>query len=189
MSTKQLILASTSKYRHELLSRLDRPFQAMAPLIDEEKEKDPQLSPLRLAERLAYLKAKSLAGPGKVVIGGDQLVAFQGQVLGKPHTPEKAVEQLLSMQGQVHDLITAVCVFDGDTAHRLTNITRLQMKKLFREQLIRYVSLDQPLDCAGSYKIEKHGISLFETIRSEDFTAIQGLPLLALGNLLDNLNL
>ncbi|MBV2169516.1 MAG: Maf family protein, partial [Bdellovibrio sp.] len=98
----ELILASTSKYRQELLSRLAYKFTAQAPLIDEDKEKDPSLSPKALAEKLAYLKAASLAGPGRVVIGGDQLVAFEGKILGKAHTPENAVRQILSMQGKTH---------------------------------------------------------------------------------------
>ena len=189
MAQKQLILASTSKYRQELLSRLAFNFTAQPPLLDEEKEKDPALSPRALAEKLAFMKAETLAGPGKVVIGGDQLVSFNGKILGKPHTKEKAVEQLLSMQGKVHELITAVCVFDGDKALPFTDITTMHMKVLSRAQIERYVELDSPLDCAGSYKIEKHGISLFDKIESQDFTAIQGLPLLRLHQILESCDL
>lgn len=186
MAQKQLILASTSKYRQELLGRLAYSFTAQPPLIDEENEKDPQLSPRALAEKLAYLKAQSLSAAERIVIGGDQLVAFEGRILGKAHTPEKAVEQLLSMQGKMHELVTAICVFSGNKAIPYTDITRMHMKKLSREQIERYVQLDQPTDCAGSYKIEKHGIMLFDKIESEDFTAIQGLPLIALGKILEN---
>lgn len=186
MAQKQLILASTSKYRQELLSRLAYSFTAQAPLIDEDKEKDPSLPPKALAEKLARLKAASLKGPDRVVIGGDQLVSFEGRILGKSHTSEKAVEQLLSMQGKVHELITAICVFNGDEMTAYTDITRMHMKKLTRAQIERYVQLDMPTDCAGSYKIEKHGIMLFDKIESEDFTAIQGLPLIALSKILEN---
>ncbi|MEN0059738.1 MAG: nucleoside triphosphate pyrophosphatase [Bdellovibrio sp.] len=186
METIELILASTSKYRQELLSRLDYKFRQEAPQIDEEKEKDPSLSPLALAEKLAYLKAASLAGPGKAVIGGDQLVSWQGQILGKPHTIEKAVDQLLEMQGQVHELITAICVICEDKIIPHTDITRMSMKKLSREQIEHYVQLDMPLDCAGSYKIEKHGIMLFDKIETSDFTAIQGLPLMELNKILES---
>lgn len=189
MPPKQVILASTSKYRQELLSRLPYPFQAQAPLIDEEKEKHPGLSPQALAEKLAHLKADSLKGPHHVVIGGDQLVSLEGQILGKARTVENAVQQLLSMQGRVHELITAICVFDGLRATSYTDITRLHMKKLSREQIEKYVALDLPLDCAGSYKIEKHGIMLFDKIESQDFTAIQGLPLLELNKILENCGL
>lgn len=181
---KQLILASTSKYRQELLHRLALAFSAEPPLIDEDKEKDPSLSPQGLAERLAFLKAQSLQGPNKIIIGGDQVVSFQGKILGKSHTLERAIEQLTAMQGQVHELITAICVLDGNKVHTFTDITRMHMKQLSPEQIENYVKLDQATDCAGSYKIEKHGIALFEKIESEDFTAIQGLPLIELGKIL-----
>lgn len=184
---KEIILASASKYRHELLSRLGLPFSAQAPAVDEEKEKDPSLAPQALAEKLAYLKAQSLARADRLIIGGDQLVSMNGEILGKPHTVAGAQAQLLKMQGQRHELITAVCVFDGMVAHPFTNITHLQMKRLTPEQIEIYVRADQPLDCAGSYKIEKRGISLFESIESEDFSAIQGLPLLQLSKVLHNL--
>jgi septum formation protein len=186
---KQLILASTSKYRQELLHRLAVSFIASAPLIDEDQEKkkiiDQNLPPQALAEHLAQLKAQSLSGPGKIVIGGDQLVSFEGHIIGKSHTPEKAIEQLMSMQGKVHELITAICVFDGEKMIPYTDITRMHMKKLTQDQIAKYVELDQATDCAGSYKIEKHGIMLFDKIESEDFTAIQGLPLIALGKILE----
>ncbi|WP_413290911.1 Maf family protein [Bdellovibrio sp. HCB337] len=183
---KKLVLASTSKYRQALLNQLGLPFEAQKPLIDEEKEKDPSLSPQQLAEKLAFLKAQSLKAPGHVVIGGDQLVAHRGKILGKPHTRERAIEQILSMEGQVHELITAICIFDGDSFTPYTDITRLYMKPLTRQQVERYVDLDQPLDCAGAYKIEQHGMMLFEKIESQDFSAIQGLPLLALSQILKN---
>lgn len=181
---KKLILASTSKYRKALLDQLGLPFEARSPLFDEDSAKDPTLAPRALAEKLAFLKAQSLSAPGHVVIGGDQLVAHRENILGKPHTRERAIEQLLDMAGQTHELITAICVFDGEVATAHTDITRLQMKPLTRAQVERYVDLDQPLDCAGAYKIEQHGMMLFEKIETQDFTAIQGLPLLALSRIL-----
>lgn len=189
MAEKQLILGSTSKYRKELLSRLAYSFTAMAPLIDEDKEKDPKLSPKELAEKLAFMKAESLKNPDRVVIGGDQLVSFEGQILGKAHTKENAVKQLMAMQGKTHELITAICVFDGIKAIPYTNITRMTMRKLSQSQLEHYVELDEPTDCAGSYKIEKHGIMLFDKIETDDFTAIQGLPLIALNKILEDIGL
>ena len=182
---KKLTLASTSKYRQELLMQLGLSFETAKPLIDEEKEKDPSLTPRALAEKLAFLKAQSLKAPNRVVIGGDQLVAHRGRILGKPHTRECAIEQLLEMQGEIHELITAICIFDGESYFPYTDITLLHMKKLSREQITRYVDLDEPLDCAGAYKIEKHGMMLFEKIESADFSAIQGLPLLALSKILE----
>jgi septum formation protein len=188
---RELILASTSVYRKAQLEQLGLPFIAAKPTFDEEQfkqsAKTPALNPRELAETLAYLKAESLAKPGSVVIGGDQLVSHQGKVLGKPHTREKAIEQLLSMQGREHQLITAVCIFDGNEAHPFVDITTLTMKMLNQEQVRRYVDLDQPLDCAGAYKIEKHGMMLFEKIDSQDFSAIQGLPLLAVSRILSAL--
>lgn len=181
---KKLVLASTSKYRQELLKQLGLPFEALKPLIDEEAEKDPSLSPKKLAEKLAFLKAQSLKAEGVTVIGGDQLVAHRGKVLGKPHTRERAIEQLLEMQNSKHELITAICVFNSNKFVHYTDITKLTMKPLKRQQVERYVDLDLPLDCAGAYKIEKHGMMLFDKIESEDFSAIQGLPLLRLSMIL-----
>lgn len=189
MAQKELVLGSTSKYRYELLSRLAYKFKAMAPLADEEQHKDLSLAPRALAEKLARVKAESLKAPGRVVIGGDQLIAFEGRILGKSHTPEKAVQELMSMQGKTHQLITAICVFDGDDVYTHTDITRMTMKPRTREQIEHYVQLDEPMDCAGSYKAEGHGIMLFDKIETEDFTAIQGLPLIALSKILENLNL
>lgn len=189
MKQKQLILASTSKYRQELLSRLAYNFTARPPLVDEEKEKDPRLTPRELAEKLARMKAESLRSEDSIIIGGDQLVAFEGRILGKAHTIENAIAQMQAMQGKTHELITAICVISGDKVIPYTDITRMHMKALSREQIERYIQLDMPLDCAGTYKIEKHGIMLFDKIESQDFTAIQGLPLIELGKILENLGL
>lgn len=184
---KEIVLASASKYRQELLARLGLPFVSEAPRIDEEKEKDPSLAPQALAEHLALLKAQSLLHPERVVIGGDQLVALGSEILGKAHTVEKACAQLEKMQARTHELVTAVCVIAEDRILPFTNITRLTMKALSRAQIEAYVNLDRPLDCAGSYKIENHGIALFEKIETDDFTAIQGLPLIQLSKVLHNL--
>ena len=182
---KKLILASTSVYRQKLLGRLGIDFKAEKPLFDEEKHKDLSLSPLKLAQKLAYLKAQSLQNrPDATIIGGDQLVGFQGQILGKPHTREAAIEQLLKMQGQKHELITAVCVIDPARTFEFTNITEIQLRKLSRNQIEKYVDLDQPLDCAGGYKIELHGIALMASLKTEDPTAIEGLPLIRLSKIL-----
>ncbi len=181
---KQLVLASTSVYRQELLKRLGLSFKSQAPGIDEDAEKDKGLSPQKLAEHLAGLKARSLLTPGQVVVGGDQLVHFQGQILGKPGSVKAAIEQLLSMSGQSHDLITAVCVSSDQGEVLFTDITRMTLRNLTRSEVERYVEHDQPLDCAGAYKIEKLGITLMEKIETEDFTAIQGLPLMKLAKVL-----
>lgn len=183
---KKIVLASTSIYRQAQLKTLGIPFVAEKPLIDEEKEKDLSLSPKDLALKLSFLKAQSLAKEGQITIGCDQLVSFQSQILGKPGTQEKAIEQISRMQNQTHELITALTIFDGDTSYQqVLNITTMTLKKLSREQIKKYVELDNPIDCAGSYKIEKHGIQIIAGIQTTDFTAIQGLPLLELSKVLE----
>ena len=181
---KQLILASTSVYRQDLLKRLGLDFKAQAPGIDEDSEKNSTFEPRKLAEHLACLKARSLARPEAVVIGGDQLVNFQGKILGKPGTAMVAMEQLKAMSGHSHDLITAVCINSSEGEIIITNITRMTLRTLTQDEIQRYVLKDQPLDCAGAYKIEKLGITLMEKIETEDFTAIQGLPLMKLAQAL-----
>jgi septum formation protein len=187
LHTFQLILASTSAYRKSQLSKLRIPFTALAPNVDEEAFKQRIQDPQELALRLAVEKAQAIAEshPDAVVIGGDQLVSFQGQILGKPHTAERAVDQLLQLAGQEHILITAVAVCHQGTFQTHVDETRLWMRPLDRETAERYVSADQPLDCAGAYKIESLGISLFDRIETEDHTAITGLPLLAITKLLN----
>jgi septum formation protein len=184
-----LILGSTSRYRRALLERLRLPFRCLAPLCDEEALKRPGLAPQALAEMLAEAKGASVAAvePAAVVIGSDQVATIDGAILGKPGTPARAVEQLERLSGREHQLITAVVVIAGGTVHRHTDITRLTMRRLDRAALERYVAADEPLDCAGSYKLEQQGIALFARIDSADHTAITGLPLIALTRLLGGL--
>jgi septum formation protein len=188
-----LILASTSRYRSALLERLGVPFTAVAPACDEDALKDPRLSPQALAEFLAEAKAASIAlpQPEAVVIGSDQLAAVEVDgrwtILGKPGTAAKAVDQLALLSGRTHVLITAMVVARGHERWRHTDITRLTMRRLDRAELERYVAADQPLDCAGAYKLECRGIALFDTIDSLDASAITGLPLLALTRILAGL--
>ena len=181
---KQLILASTSVYRQELLKRLGLPFQVASPGIDEDAEKAKGFKPQALAERLAEMKAAALSSDAAVVIGGDQLVDFEGQILGKPGSEAAAVQQLQSLAGKTHRLITAVCVSSSDGNMMITDITRLTLRKLSLTEIERYVQADRPLDCAGAYKIEQQGVALMEKIETEDSTAIQGLPLIKLAQAL-----
>jgi septum formation protein len=178
-----LVLASTSPYRRELLTRLGIPFHAVAPACDEEQLKDPQLGPRMLAQVLAREKALSVVAeqPGRFVLGCDQLVELDGKVLGKPGTPERALQQLTQLSGRAHRLITAFALVTPDgTLDEHLDIHSLQMRKLSTDELARYAAHDKPFDCAGSYKIESQGIALFERIEGDDFTAITGLPLIAL---------
>lgn len=184
-----LILASTSPYRSGLLRRLGVPFRALAPGVDEESFKATPGEPRALAERLAFAKATALAAahPGATLIGSDQVVAFEGRILGKPGTVEAATEQLMAMAGRSHELITAVAVWQGGEVVAHTDVTTLWMRDLRRDEIARVVEADRPIDCAGGYKLEARGITLFERIESADQTAIIGLPLIALTTILRGL--
>ena len=175
-----LVLASTSIYRRELLQRLGLHFKAQAPLFDEEGSKNLDLEPLKLCQFLARQKGLSLASPSSVVIGGDQMVVLNGKILGKPKTPERAKAQLQEMQGRTHELLTAVSLIHPEHEVHFVDVCTMQMRPLTSVDIENYVLLDNPLDCAGSYKIEKSGICLFEKIQCQDFTGIQGLPLIRL---------
>jgi septum formation protein len=185
----KLVLASTSVYRRALLERLGVPFRACAPLCDEESFKSIGQSPRSLAETLARAKAASLVSvePDATIIGCDQVVSFQGQVFGKPESFARAVERLSAMAGQTHELVTALVVLHGGRVYRHTDVTFLRMRKLSCSAIERYVAADQPLDCAGAYKLEARGIALFDKIDSDDHTAVTGLPLIALVTILREL--
>ena len=122
-----------------------------------------------------------------IVIGSDQLVDLDRTVLGKPGSVPAAVDQLMSMSGKTHRLVTAVCVACSGQNVEFTNVTTLTMRTLTRGEATRYVERDQPIDCAGSYRIESLGIALFERIDTTDFTSIMGLPLIQLSSVLRDL--
>jgi septum formation protein len=182
----EIVLASTSRYRHELLARLGLAFRGVAPDCDEEAYKARGLAPEALAETLALAKAESVraAHPHATIIGSDQVAAIDGQILGKPGTRENAARQLALLAGRTHRLITAVAVIQGERVLRHTDVAHLTVRSLSEAQIARYVAADDPLDCAGSYKLERRGIALLSRIQSDDYTAIVGLPLVALGGLL-----
>lgn len=183
----ELVLASTSVYRRELVGRLGVSCRAVAPSCDEEALKGSGLEPSALALHLAREKARSVAGQWRDahVLGSDQLVEVEGEVLGKPGSAEGALAQLTRLSGRAHRLITAFALLcpDGAIVEHV-DVHVLHMRSLTRAELARYVVADQPLDCAGSYKIEARGIALFERIEGSDFTAIMGLPLIALTSVL-----
>ncbi|MBL8199359.1 MAG: septum formation protein Maf [Chromatiales bacterium] len=182
----RVVLASQSPYRRELLGRLLSGFEVLAPQVDEARQ--PGESPRDLALRLARLKASAGArlSPGSLVIGSDQVAALGDETLGKPGTPDRAVDQLLRCSGQLVEFFTAVCLAgpgnEPDLLH--TDTTRVRFRALTRREAERYVAADQPLDCAGSFKAERRGVLLLEGIESLDPTAIQGLPLIWLGRAL-----
>ena len=181
-----LVLASSSPYRAELLRRLQLDFEQIAPEIDE------AIAPGEAAgdyvRRLAREKALAVASrhPDAIVIGSDQCSECQGQILGKPGTAERAIEQLTHSSGQRVTLFTAVAVYDPDSGHvEVAQVpTHVRFRRLGRSAIERYVHLEQPLDCAGAFRAEGLGISLFEGIQSDDPNALIGLPLIALTGLL-----
>ena len=190
MEAPPLVLASTSRYRRELLARLGLPFSVRAPACDEDAiKRGLDLAPLDLAVHLARAKAESLRGelPSGVIIGSDQIAEIDGVILGKPGTADRAAEQLALLAGRTHRLITAVALAHPGGVIEHVDVARLTMRPLAAAPIARYVAADAPLDCAGSYKLEARGIALFSRIESEDSSAITGLPLIALTTMLSTL--
>jgi septum formation protein len=179
----RIILASTSRYRRELVTRLGVPIEALASPYDEEAAKlaHAHLPLEELVVLLAHGKARALAAehPDALVIGSDQMGDLDGKRLGKPHTFEAACAQLQRLQGRSHRLLTAVAVHHGAAGREevALDVHTLAMRPLTATQIERYVKADAPLDCAGSYRVESLGVALFERITGDDFTAVIGMPL------------
>jgi septum formation protein len=180
-----IVLASTSRYRRELLQRLRLPFSVQTPRVDEHALRGE--SPASTARRLALAKAKvvALERPGAIVIGSDQVADVDGEALSKPGTHEAALAQLTRMQGREVVFHTALAVVDPDGAQQVDDVpTAVRFRVLPMRQLDAYLRLEQPYDCAGAAKIESLGIALVESVRSEDPTALIGLPLIRLTSML-----
>jgi septum formation protein len=193
LATVDLVLASTSRYRRELLARLTPDFRGVAPDVDEKPL--PDESPAALTHRLALAKAQAVAAknPGAILIGSDQTADLGGRVLGKPGSVEAACAQLAACSGRTLTFHTGLCVIDArHSPHRVLaaqDATRVHFRTLDADAIARYVEREKPLDCAGSFKCEGLGIALFESIQSEDPTALIGLPLIALCRLLRELEI
>jgi septum formation protein len=184
---RRLILASTSRYRRELLSRLGLPFEAEAPDAPELAiEGEP---PVAMAVRLALAKARSIDAPDAIVIGSDQVASLDGWLLRKPGDHATALRQLQACQGRTVVFDTAVAVIHTGTGATLEHVDRTEVRfaSLETAALDRYVQREQPLDSAGSFKSEGLGIALFERIDSSDPTALIGLPLIWLARALREL--
>lgn len=179
-----LVLASTSPYRRELLGRLRLPFDTVRPEVDETPLADE--APDALALRLAAAKAAAVLvlRPAARVIGSDQVADFEGVALGKPGNREAAIAQLAAMSGHTVAFHTAVAVATHDAVATALDTTLVRFRSLGRDEIERYIDLEQPFDCAGSFKSEGLGISLFDAIESRDPTALVGLPLLHTARLL-----
>ena len=184
---QELILASTSTYRRQLLDRLCIPYRAVPHQCDEELFKNTGRSPQEIATTVAQAKARSVASkfPHAYIIGSDQVVDVDGAILGKPGTLKRAHEQLEMLCGRSHRLITALAFLHPDgTIQEECSIYTMTMRSLCPDEIAHYVDFENPLDCAGAYKIESAGISLFERLEGDDFTSIVGLPLMALAKML-----
>lgn len=175
-----LILASTSRYRHELLGRLRLPFSVVAPEVDETAA--PGEAPAALALRLALAKARAVAAqhPQAVVIGADQVADLDGSAIGKPGDHARATEQLRRMRGRRVVFQTAVAVLRPAIGFEQALLAPVQVsfRALSDDEIERYLRLEQPYDCAGSAKSEALGISLLAAIDSDDPTALIGLPMI-----------
>ena len=182
-SAPSLILASGSKYRAELLGRLHLPFSAVPSNVDETPRPG---EPVRaLTQRLALAKAQALADahPGSWVLGSDQAACADNRLLGKPGSHARAVEQLGFLSGKAVEFHTAVALV-GRRVYSAADVTTVHFRKLNLAEIERYLELEPAYDCAGSFKCEGLGISLFERIDSSDPTALIGLPLIAVRRLL-----
>lgn len=184
---KMVVLASTSPYRMQLLRQLGFPFHVAAPQFEEHI--DQAIAPELLVKHLASHKARSLAEsyPDALIIGADQVfVNSQGQILGKPGNFETAVRQLRSMAGKTHTFFTGLSVYDSTSGEALTDFVtyRVTLRPLNEDQIRNYLRRENPIDCAGSFKIEGLGIALMSRLEGEDYTSLIGLPLIKLTDFL-----
>ena len=187
--TPRLILASSSKYRQELLSRLKIPFLSISPEIDETPFSGEQ--PEQLALRLAIAKAQHIAQayPNHVVIGADQVASLHGRPLGKPGHAEAAQAQLQQLSGQTVSFFSAMAVVLGSQVQSTVVPTHCVFRHLSDAAIARYIAIDQPFDTAGSAKAECLGIALMQSMHSSDPTSIIGLPLIELTRMLAQVGL
>lgn len=182
----KLVLASASRYRHELLSRLQLPFSVAVADIDESAEADE--APQDLALRLSRQKAAAVAAahPNALVIGSDQVAVCKQQILNKPGDHATAVKQLTQSSGETVTFYTGLCLLNTKTKQEQTDCVPYQVhfRQLSPEIIERYLQLDKPYDAAGSFKAEGLGVVLFEKMQGDDPTALIGLPLISLTNML-----
>ena len=181
-----LLLASSSPYRRQLLDRLRLPFVCASPDIDESRQ--PAEPARTLVMRLAREKAMALAHdyPEHLIIGSDQVAVLGEQVLGKPHSFERAMEQLTASSGKSVSFLTGLALYNSSTGHCQVDCIpfTVHMRALDQASISRYLRAEQPYDCAGSFKAEGLGVSLFRSTEGPDATSLIGLPLIRLVDML-----
>ena len=179
-SAPTICLASSSPYRRGLLDRFLDTYEVMDPEVDESN--DGGLAADDLARHLARRKAEAIAVNARdaLIIGADQLAVMDDRVLGKPGDHSRAVEQLLAASGKVVTFLTAVCILDpiGRSRYEHTDRTIVRFRQFDRRLAEAYLRLDEPYDCAGSFKLEGAGFLLFEAVSTDDPTALIGLPMI-----------
>jgi septum formation protein len=179
-SAPPIILASSSHYRRGLLDRVLTEYQTVSPHLDESREGDE--SPREQAARLARQKAEAVVREhsGHLVIGADQLAIVEGRVVGKPGDHQTAIDQLLASSGKALQFLTAVCVLDPVGRRRYEHVdeTTVRFRRFDRRLAENYLRHDKPYDCAGSFRIEGAGFVLFESVTTDDPTALIGLPMI-----------
>ncbi len=183
-SAPTIFLASSSLYRRSLLDRFLDNYETVTPDIDESNEQG--LAPADLATFLARKKAEAIAINAReaLIIGADQLAVLDDSVLGKPGNHQKAVEQLLAASGKAVTFLTAVCILDpvGRARYEHTDVTTVRFRQFDRRLADAYLHHDQPYDCAGSFKLEGAGFVLFDSVKTDDPTALIGLPMIWLAD-------
>ncbi len=181
-----LVLASTSPFRAQLLTRLGLPFETDSPEVDEKHL--PGEAAEALVQRLARAKAEAVAGrhPDSLIIGSDQVAVIDGEILGKPGERDQAIAQLQRASGKVVTFFTGLCLHNSRSGHSqvVCEPFRVHFRELDTQQIARYIDREQPLNCAGSFKSEGLGITLFRRLEGDDPNALIGLPLIRLTELL-----
>ena len=179
---QHLVLGSTSPFRKALLEKLGIPFDTDAPNIDEARK--PDESPVKLVMRLAEAKARRVATghPDALIIGSDQVACVDGEILGKPGNRENAISQLTAASGRTVEFHTGLCLYNSaaDRARVAAEAFTVHFRQLSPEQIGRYVDREQPFNCAGSFKSEGFGITLFSALEGRDPNTLVGLPLILL---------
>jgi septum formation protein len=184
---QQLVLGSTSPFRRQLLEKLGLPFETASPETDESPL--PGETPAQLVARLAEAKARAVAGhyPGALIIGSDQVAVNGDEILGKPHSHEKAMAQLRNASGRRVRFLTGLCLYNAATDHAQVEVVPFDVvfRELGDEMIDYYLRAEQPYNCAGSFKSEALGIALFERLEGDDPNTLIGLPLIRLVRMLE----